>query len=383
MMGLVMTGSRIGSLLGLMALGGSSILLRSRLPASVRPRTWLLGTAASVAVYLAFYLVFQEWVFSLPSALKADSAATRWATYSTSTRQALWELAWTLFAASPLTGMGWTSFSKQALTRVDALEIPQFATNSHNLVSHLAAETGLVGLVVVLVPVGIVAVAGMRRGKDAATTFPLVLTLMVLAYSMTEFPLWSTYFLIPFVFGLGLLDRELFRVSVSAAMRIGVALACAVVVAGALHAMGTYVRISNLVWGVFRSGEASFELRQEVQRTVNSPGFSQQVELLTFGLLYVDHQDLEEKIRLGSRVVSHQIDAFLLQKQASLLALDGQTDAAVSYIVAACRFYPERCNATLQQLMGLAEMDPERFKPVLAGFYARQAQDDRIRPSTE
>jgi hypothetical protein len=123
-----------------------------------------------------------------------------------------------------------------------------------------------------------------------------------------------------------------------------------------------------LVKLVFKSGGPSAEAREYVAANLRAVGFSPQTELLAFGILAVDSDNLRAKIELGERVVRQHIDARLLSRQAALLALDGQHDAALTHLVSACRFYPERCMYVSDELDGAAKLDPVTFGPVVERF---------------
>lgn len=373
--GLVLTGSRSGSVFGAFA----AMLL-----------AWLVGhfdterkavakivacmTAALVA-YGICYSLLQYVLFNLDAAQSIDSAATRWSTTGNLSRVVLSHLALDIFLAHPVAGAGWGTFTLQSLQRIRSAEIPQFANHSHNILTQLAAETGVVGLLIFAVPISLILWRALRVRQSASTAYMLVCCLTLLAYSMVEFPLWHTYFLLLFALMLGALDHTGFAVKLSGAMRallvvMGLAFSSATV-----YFASQYITIAHLVWQVFRVGETSPELRYYIGAHLKAPGFSPQTELLVFGVLPVDKEQLDQKIELGSRVVRQYIDARLLTKHASLLALKGNVSEAAAYAVAACRFYPDKCATVESDLVKLVELDPGSFAPVLKEFRAKLSSE--------
>jgi hypothetical protein len=376
LMGLAMTGSRIGTILGALAALGAA---RLAVPGFAWRRHFI-WVVVFVAGYGMAYAVASSWLFSLPTMTDAHGAGTRWATYGTGTRVALLFQSWDMFASNPLIGSGWLSYSLESLRRVETLSHPQFAGNAHNLVAHLAAETGLLGLVIVLVPLGLVGWHALRRPRpfSAEVVFLIVMIVAFLVYSMTEFPLWFTFFLLPFMFALGALERPVAAIPLSRSMRALLVALCIAMASGAWWAMERFGMIARLVGSVYSMGHIKPEIRAAAVKYLDSPGFAEQTEFLAFGLLSVDVEDIEKKVALGERVVAYHIDAFMLQKQASLLALAGNHERGADYLVAACRFYPERCRFTMNSIKRIAAMDPTVFDPLVRRFQEKAAADPRF-----
>ena len=372
--GLVMSGSRIGSILG--GIGACAFVILAvdlrrsdgRLDMGRIVRRGLLVALA----YPVIYLLGAQLVAFTDAAQAFDGAIARWTTYGNTPRIVLQELAIKIFLEHPFMGAGWGSFTAQSLNKADELLLPQYANNSHNLLTQLAAETGIVGLIVVVVPMAIVLVRALRAHFQPEQGYLLLLCAVFLVYSMTEFPLWHTFFLLPFMFALGLLDTSAVEVRFSKAMRISAVAFYVSVCIAAGYAVDRYIGIARMTSLVFKPGRLSDEWRSYVFSNLNAPGFSPQTELLAFGLLNVDKNAIEQKIALGRRVVRQHIVQTVLTRQAGLLALNGQTDEAVAHLIAACRFYPEQCHNTENELATLAKLDPASFLPVLEEFQRRR-----------
>lgn len=123
-------------------------------------------------------------------------------------RPELWRDSLQLIAQRPLFGVGWRNFSA---ARWSDLSTPMLEPNmghAHNLALNLAVEFGIVGALFILVPLvwalWHVVKAALRLRVLAHDWFVGALLSVIFVYSMLEFPLWYTYFLLPFVLLLGL-----------------------------------------------------------------------------------------------------------------------------------------------------------------------------------
>lgn len=122
-----------------------------------------------------------------------------------SSRQYEWKKAWLIFQSAPLFGHGWGSYSVQGFM-IDGL--PDFDnrgrtgvlyTHSHNLILQLLAETGLVGTLLVVVAMAYCFCKLIFQRSNPHYIFVAALALVTLCHSLLEYPLWYTYFLVPFV----------------------------------------------------------------------------------------------------------------------------------------------------------------------------------------
>ena len=376
--GLVMTGSRIGTILGFGAVLASVDMILSARPVQAPRATYAKAMVLAVACYSGAYVAIQSILFSLPGMAAAHSAGTRWVTYSNLSRTTLFELAWDIVSHSPLVGIGWGNLSRNVLQRIEEIDHPQFANNTHNLVTQLAAETGVVGALLILPMLGWILWRAMRATGSGEVRFARMALVLLLVYSMTEFPLWNTYFLLPFAFAAGMFDKVLSRPKLSVMANISLALGAMAIAAAGWLAISRYIVLMQQVGTVMRPVQVAPEIRAYVMSTLRSPGFSSVTELLTFALLHADSDDLDAKIQLGERVVAQFIDAQLLLKQAVFLSLAGRVEPAASHLVAACRFYPLRCNHVYESIKLLAGHDAKTFGPVLQSFIEKAKADPRV-----
>lgn len=122
--------------------------------------------------------------------------------------------AWQLALKHPWWGVGWGELGRARFTELQGQNLQENTLNAHNLLLHLAAELGLLGATLVLVP-ALAMFWRLRPWVSQRTTHPTEdrtdahwawLVLVALAtHSLTEYPLWYMPFLLPAAFAVGLL----------------------------------------------------------------------------------------------------------------------------------------------------------------------------------
>lgn len=148
-------------------------------------------------------------VFSL---YQGGSGAERLASGGIGLRWVLWDRAWSAFASNPIFGIGYGNYLSHGLQNIEMLDWFEPADNSHNIISHIAAEYGVVGLIAIF---GVVIVLFkklilfFRKKLPVQELFLCILLSLFVLFSFSEFPLWYPVFLLPFVFLVGLLDDGL------------------------------------------------------------------------------------------------------------------------------------------------------------------------------
>lgn len=293
-----------------------------------------------------------------------------------SARLQLWREAWGMFTLFPLLGAGWGQFSwhhfeYQALES-GAAPLGMF-NHAHNIVLHLLAETGVAGALLVAGG-ALLWLWGLRRVTLALEHWWLLALLGVIGiHSMLELPLWSAYFLgiVALVLGLGAT-----RFVTLGLRRVGRLAALLVIMAGAFNAL-------SLVYG-YRDFERLFtkesdalgdpQLGALLSKAQADPLLEPYAELAaSFGII-VDRENLREKLELNSRVMHFAPIDDVVYRQALLLALNGEPDAAQRQFVRAARVYPAGVQSVTARLRDLAVKYPEEFTPLLELAAAKAAE---------
>jgi len=112
-------------------------------------------------------------------------------------RLTLWRAALDIFSAHPLLGAGFDSYSREFFARiadfpVNGIGIPE---HSHNLVTEIAAEFGLAGLLLLAASLALWISGLRRRSADPALQLAGGLLLVIGIHSQLEYPLWYAHFL--------------------------------------------------------------------------------------------------------------------------------------------------------------------------------------------
>lgn len=373
--GLAMTSSRLFLFIGALAWVASAWRL-GLLNIGNGARSWsswarVAGlSVALMAVYSALYAGFATAMPWLAPDVSFDNVVERMGNVSNQTRMVLQQQAWAMFSQSPMVGVGWGSFSAFALQWSDHSALPMFADHSHFLPSHWLAELGLVGALVALPLVGLMWRLFWDGHLWRCQFFLQAFVAATLLYSCSEFPLWEGYFLFPFALALGLLEAERractrgganspkeVKVSASWAALVGLLL-----VIGSVWSAKTYLNLHFLGQKVFTGKQAEASVFGEIASMPWTFGYSAIRDVYLFVILPVDRSDLAEKIAIGERVAGRFVDANVLQRLGFFHTLAGDFDRAKRLMQDACRFYPDKCEKILSDLLTVPQTDSDVFR---------------------
>jgi len=367
--GLSMTASRLFLFmggLGWVAAAWQLSLLGSRVS---KPNDWVRLVAIGlllVFTYTLFYAGFTSLAPQIAPSIVFDNVVERLGNVSNLTRVALQQQAWAMFSQSPWVGMGWGSFSAFALQWSDHSQLPMFADHSHFLPSQWLAELGLAGLLVVTPLLLLMVRLLLSRKLWEGQFFLQAFVVATLLYSCSEFPLWEGYFLFPFALVLGLLQaahqqdtntgqgaEALTPVSAS-----WVALLGALLVVGAVWSGRTYVNLHWLGQKVFTGKPVGSSVFGEIA-AMPGVGYGAFKDVYLFAIMPIDRIDLEDKIVIGERVAGRFVDANILQRLGIFHALAGNFDRTKRLMQDACRFYPDKCEKILSDLLKVPQTNPD------------------------
>jgi len=373
--GVALSQSRIG--LAFIAVAG---VLGGMLLAPAARRGWgaLLGLLAVAALYALL-----QWVIYTGFGLSQlfPPGLQRLADRGLGQRLGLWHIAWEAFKAHPLLGVGLGNFVQWDYRLALTQPQPLFANNAHNLFAQLAAETGVAGLLVAVVPAAISVAKAWRRwvrpqapNWEGWRLLALGVCLMVLGYSLTEYPLWYVFYAVPFAMSWAVLDTPAMVFRVSRELRwlwSGVLLAALAFCGWAARA---YVDIARASAEVFLSAPASGEqaraVAEAVQQTLRSPGFSPYADALVFVQMSADRFMLPDKIALGERVVTTYSSPQLIAKLGTLYGLAGEPEKAARSFARLCAYFPDDCGHAGDNVRALQKENPKDFDAVARLFFA-------------
>lgn len=322
------------------------------------------------SMIIGFYLA--QWIYALPWLVpvsgRAVTATERlFSAAGISERFQMWREAWWMFLQAPLFGLGWGQFAwhdfefKALFGYVFALGV---ATHAHNLVLQLLAETGLAGALLITGGAMLWLWDLRRHVFDPEHWWLLALLATIGIHSMLEFPLWHAYFLGVAAIALGLGATRFYALRLQ---RTGPAAAALLLLAGFFNAF--------TVWYGYRDFERMFvqgarpfpgeEVAAIVLRGQQDPVLEPYVELAASVYARVDREQLQDKLELNGRVMRFMPADIVVYRQALLLAMDGQAEAARGLFVHAMRVYPDILPRITAMLRELAARHPAEFAPLL------------------
>lgn len=282
---------------------------------------------------------------------------------SISDRFRLWGAAWTLWLEHPLQGLGWGGFAAdyyRHVTVIDADNLYGLYQNSHNIVLHLLAETGLIGGLLLVVPLLIWSFHVLRAPRDARLWWLLGLTGVFAIHSLLEYPLWYAYFLGVAALLLGIADTP------ALAMRRIRLLAFVLLLAGGFNLA--------VLWTGYRTFERIFHPGPHELPPANlaalmtglhrDPMLMPYVELSTALALNLDEAGHKQHLFLNTRALRFSPQPRLVYRQALLLALADRPQEAREQLLRARRAYREPAEFAVD-LARLARIHPERMRPLL------------------
>lgn len=199
---------------------------------------------------LVLLLFAQDFFGGLSGERLADAVATA-GNAGDAMRLTLWRYAWVLFTQYPWLGVGYGEFAFHTLALAPAVGLPLGAVidfQAHNTALQLAAETGLIGLACVALPLAAWAWRLPWAGRPGHAWLGLAV-LVQLAHSAVEFPLWYAYLAGPAALWIGASSRPVQRGGSRRLQRIA---SGAALLAGAWVLVGTLADY-RVLEGVARS----------------------------------------------------------------------------------------------------------------------------------
>ena len=291
---------------------------------------------------------------------------------SGSQRLYLWQEALMMFRHSPILGVGFGQFAWHHFQLLPLLR-PEYVVgaynNAHNVIFHLAAETGLLGLAAFLIPLGIW-VAGVSKTPSATEGYwwaYAILGVMAI-HSLLEYPLWYVYFIAIAAILLGALDETRFSIRFR---KTGQLAMYAVLFLGAVMLVQMYSGYRKLeqtlsIMPESRGDKVAFaRIRTGLIEVMSFPLLAPYAEVPLSGQMQVNSEYIKEKLAINTRVLRAQPKGYLAYRQAMLLAQDDQQEQARGMMVHAIWSFPQSFVDARWQLTELAAKDPAHYAALL------------------
>jgi len=295
-----------------------------------------------------------------------------------SIRLYLWREGWQIFTQFPLLGAGFGQFAWQHVQLGPVLQNPSIVglyNNAHSLALQIAAEMGLVGLLILL---GMLAMWLIQCGRSQRTVYHwwgYALLGVLAIHSLLEYPLWYAYFLGVAALTLGMLDTTTYRLELRFLGRLALGAILLLGVLSLVHLLKSY---------------RNLEMLREVRQAVSKDGYFWHEDLMAAhaqiplrpyfdlfmsGKIKVGAANLADKCILNERVMSFAPIGAVVYREALLLALSGEQVAAQLQMERAIWSYPDDFQATRKELSALAQKNPENFAALLE--FALQKYEER------
>ncbi len=313
---------------------------------------WLAGVGAQTPTLGA------RWVQTLAS----DSTQL-----GVQVRIYLLEEAWAMFARHPLLGAGFGEFAWNLLEHGAGFDGSDSAmtNHAHNALLDLLAETGLLGALCVVVPLALWLKSVSWTKPDLDTGWMLTLIAIQAAHSMVEYPLWHANFLGLTAFLLGAAPQPLVALRFSRFRRaaLGLVLAAGIAVLGMVFSdYRNFERWTRQAEGSQRRNEplSEAQLKDFADQRATSL-FAGYYDLLASELLVLDREDLDAKLGLNTFALRFAPIPDAVFRQAVLLSLKGEHEAAARVFSRLATMYPNTLRDHLRRLEQMARDDPAVF----------------------
>ncbi len=315
---------------------------RWRLPedASLRRLRTVLLIAVVIILSAQFFnteIVHLLNKFGLP--VTAESGVNRFFAAGFGLRRRIeWAKAFDAFLAHPFLGLGlsgYASYSTVAEAFAGFEKVPEGAlfTQCHNLFLQLLAETGLLGLLIVVVGI-LAAMMPLFQKKHASleNVFLSLLALVILCHSMLEYPLWY----LPF---LGMLVIVCSLVQPIGASKTGgkklLSWLCLFMALGSIFYAIDGLEKFRFITHDARPSTSVEKNEQVIKRLVkiaSNPLWTNDANLVLVPFIQPTRDNLELKLALFDSLVSYRPYSEVLAKSAMLHALNGDKEKALRYL---------------------------------------------------
>jgi O-antigen ligase len=286
-------------------------------------------------------------------------------------RLPLWANGWRMFLDAPLLGAGFGQFAwEQFLHRAASGETaaPGLFNHAHNLVLQLLAEFGAAGGLVIAGAV-VIWIADLRKTSFTPEWWWLLALLSVIGvHSMLEYPLWYAYFLGVAALLLGLGAEQGIAVRNARAARIAVVLLLAAGCFSLAAVISPYRDFERLAFTALPQssrapGEQTFV--EAMMRAHREPLLAPYVELAFALGAVADGDRLRTQLELNTRAMHIAPLDVVVYRQAFLLALAGEREAARIQLERVLTVYPWEVAAIVSELNDLARRHPAEVMPLL------------------
>jgi O-antigen ligase len=285
-----------------------------------------------------------------------------------SIRLYLWQEGWQIFTQFPLLGAGFGQFAWQHFQLGPVLQntaIVGLYNNAHSLVTQIAAEMGLAGLLILLGTLAMWLIQCSRAQRTVFHWWGYALLGVLAIHSMLEYPLWYAYFLGVAALTLGMLDTTTYRLELRRLGRLSLAAILLFGVLSLVQMLQNYRNLGMLMGLRQAVSQGDYSWRENLMAADAQIPLRPYFDLFMSSKIKVDIDHLADKRILNERAMSFAPIGVVAYREALLLALSGEQADAQLQMERATWSYPDNFQAALQELSALAQKNPEKFAALL------------------
>jgi len=282
-----------------------------------------------------------------------------------SIRLNLWKDALVMFSHNPLFGSGLGQFAYQHFNLSAELKdafVVGLYNNAHNLPLQIMVEFGLIGLVVLIVPLILWICKAHKPTVYHLWGYAILAILGI--HSLLEYPLWYMYFVGIAALLLGMFDATIYKLNWGMVGRV--ALLCILTL---------YTLSMVLIYDGYKHLELSMALRkfaatdnryfqpmqQELYLTYENVFMRSYAELYSATLVTPDENRTGEKIALSDRSMHFIPVPQVALNQVLMLSIQGRPEEAKELLERVKWSFPAEYKAMLPMLENLAQKYPDKF----------------------
>lgn len=285
----------------------------------------------------------------------------------------MWREGWLIFTQYPLLGAGFGQFAYEHLLLGSELQntsITGLYNNAHNVVLQIAAEAGVVGLVVLLGAAGVWVWQSVIRQVqfDLEHWWAFGIVAVIAIHSQLEYPLWYLYFIGVAAIVLGLVDKMSYRLELRKVGRLSVGVILLLGAVSLVQAFQGYKHLEEaLQLRMAATKDPRFvpAARDELLVAYRYPLLSSYAELFIANMMDPSADHLKEKLELNERALRYIPNSPVAYHQALLLAWSDRPEEAKAMIADAIWSYPFEWSAVKTEFDQLVKLDSARFVPLL------------------
>lgn len=330
----------------------------------------------SLAVFVGFIAMI--FIVQLPILAGADNMDIMRRMFhdhaSGGVRVYLWKEAANIFLTAPWLGVGFGQYAIHHLQWVvafQAYDITGLYNHSHQIVMQFAAETGLVGLLVLLGGLFFWFKGILRARCTAAHWWGYAMLAVLAVHSSLEYPLWYAYFVGVAGILFGILDETHYELELRLLGRISIAAILLLGAASLWQIQDDYRQLKSSLSVPNTTPEGRKQVLQGLLK------IHQGSLMYPYAQLYLStFREVKVELMLNTEVMRFAPIPVVMCQQALLLAMDGQQDAAKKVLEQLVWSFPGD-QASYQRLLQFAERDPAHFVPLVE--FVNQKEEERAR----